>query len=63
MSLRLITLHDGNPVGIRKAVLRDLSHYLDVMFFYIGIILTLFDTRRQTLADKIVKTIVISRNG
>jgi uncharacterized RDD family membrane protein YckC len=63
MGLRLVTMHDGNPAGIRKAVLRDLSHYLDLMFFYIGIILMLFDTRRQTLADKIVKTIVISRNG
>jgi RDD family/TIR domain len=53
LRLRLIGVSDENPVGLVKAALRDLAHYLDIVLFYISAILLIFDARRQTLADKV----------
>jgi uncharacterized RDD family membrane protein YckC len=63
MGLRLIEMSDGEPVGSWKAAVRDLAHYLDFLVLYIGFILPIWDARRQTLADKVMKTVVISRRS
>jgi uncharacterized RDD family membrane protein YckC len=63
MGLRLVGMSDKKPVGGWKAAARDLAHALDCMILYTGFLLPILDSRRQTLADKVMKTIVISRNG
>ncbi len=40
--------------------LRDLAHVLDSLPFYIGWLWPLWDTKRQTFADKVVKTVVVT---
>ena len=60
MSLKLIGMSDREPIGGWKAAIRDLAHYLDFLILYVGFLLPIWDARRQTLADKATRTIVIS---
>ncbi|MDQ0372440.1 RDD family protein [Cellulomonas humilata] len=48
----------GEPIGVGMAFLRDLAHYVDGIL-YIGYLLPLWDGKRQTLSDKIVKSVVV----
>jgi uncharacterized RDD family membrane protein YckC len=50
----------GQPIGAGKAFVRDLAHILDGIC-YIGYILAAFDKKVQTFADKIMKTVVVTR--
>ncbi len=53
-------LSDKESVGSWKAAVRDLAHILDVPTLYL---LPIWDARRQTLADKTTRTVVISLKG
>ena len=46
------------PIGPLNAFLRDLLHTLDG-FAYVGYLWPLWDAKRQTFADKIMKTVVV----
>ncbi len=48
----------GQPIGPLNAFLRDLVHILDGIA-YIGYLWPLWDEKRQTFADKLMKTVVI----
>ncbi len=48
----------GAPIGVGMAFLRDLAHYVDGIL-YIGYLMPLWDGKRQTLSDKIVKSVVV----
>ncbi len=48
----------GKPIGAGMAFARDLAHIVDSVICYIGWLFPLWDSKRQTLADKIVKTVV-----
>lgn len=50
------------PIGPLNAFLRDLVHTLDGMA-YVGYLWPLWDERRQTFADKIMRTVVITAPG
>ena len=47
------------PIGPMNAFLRDLVHILDGMA-YVGYLWPLWDDKRQTFADKIVRTVVVN---
>jgi uncharacterized RDD family membrane protein YckC len=47
------------PIGPMNAFVRDLVHILDGMA-YVGYLWPLWDDRRQTFADKIVRTVVVN---
>jgi uncharacterized RDD family membrane protein YckC len=49
------------PIGPMNAFLRDLVHILDGMA-YVGYLWPLWDDKRQTFADKIVRTVVVNAN-
>jgi uncharacterized RDD family membrane protein YckC len=53
--------NDGTrqPIGAGKAFLRDVAHIVDSIICYIGYLFPLWDAKRQTLADKIVRTVVV----
>jgi uncharacterized RDD family membrane protein YckC len=51
---------DKQPVGARSAFVRDLAHALDILTIGVGYLFPLWDGRRQTLADKVMGTVVIS---
>jgi uncharacterized RDD family membrane protein YckC len=44
------------------AFFRDLAHFVDAIICYAGFLFPLWDNKRQTLADKIVHTVVV-KNG
>lgn len=59
MGLRLISETTGEPIGAGMAFVRDIVHFLDGLFCYIGYLWPLWDPKRQTFADKILHTIVV----
>jgi uncharacterized RDD family membrane protein YckC len=52
--IALVSEDSGRPIGSVNAFLRDLVHILDG-FAYVGYLWPLWDERRQTFADKIVR--------
>jgi uncharacterized RDD family membrane protein YckC len=58
--LRLVRITDKQPIGFRSAFVRGLAHLLDIGTLGIGYLLPLWDKQRQTIADKVMGTIVIS---
>jgi uncharacterized RDD family membrane protein YckC len=58
--LKLVRVTDKQPVGARSAFVRDLAHALDILTIGVGYLFPLWDGRRQTLADKVMGTVVIS---
>ena len=61
-NVRLSNEQTGAPIGAGLAFLRDLAHFVDAIICYVGFLFPLWDGKRQTLADKIVGTVVV-RNG
>jgi uncharacterized RDD family membrane protein YckC len=61
MRLKLVRMADNQLIGAGAAVVRGLAHILDILTLGIGFLLPLWDARRQTLADKVTKTIVVSQ--
>lgn len=49
----------GQPIGFGPSVLRQIAHFLDAIILYIGFLLPLFTPKRQTIADMLLKTVVV----
>jgi uncharacterized RDD family membrane protein YckC len=60
LGIRLVSEETGQPIGAGMAFVRDLAHIVDAIICYVGFLFPLWDAKRQTLADKIVKTVVVS---
>lgn len=59
LNLRLVSEDTGQPIGMLMAFVRDLCHIIDAVICYVGFLFPLWDAKRQTLADKIITTVVI----
>lgn len=59
LGLRLIGDETGAPLGPVNAFVRDLVHVIDG-FAYVGYLWPLWDERKQTFSDKIMKSVVVS---
>ncbi len=57
--ITMISEETGQPIGPLMAFVRDIAHMADSFICYIGWLFPLWDSKRQTLADKIVKTVVV----
>jgi uncharacterized RDD family membrane protein YckC len=60
LGIRLVGDGDGQPIGAGRAFGRDIAHFVDAIICFIGYLFPLWDAKRQTIADKIVKTVVVS---
>jgi uncharacterized RDD family membrane protein YckC len=60
LNLRLVRMADGQPMGGGMCFVRDLAHILDALPCYIGYLFPIWDARRQTFADKVMSTVVLS---
>jgi uncharacterized RDD family membrane protein YckC len=60
LGIRLIGEASGQPIGAGMAFLRDLCHIIDGIICYVGFLFPLWDAKKQTLADKILKTLVVT---
>jgi Mce-associated membrane protein len=47
---------DGSPVGVGRLFLRDIAHLLDTAALFIGWLWPLWDRRRRTFADLLLRT-------
>jgi uncharacterized RDD family membrane protein YckC len=57
LNLRLIGEQTGQPIGFGMALVRDVLHvFVDFLPCLVGYLFPLWDAKRQTLADKILKT-------
>lgn len=57
--VRLVGDRSGRPVGVGRAVLRDLAHMLDAAVLYVGYLLPLVSRKKQTIADMVCRTVVV----
>ena len=57
--IRLIGEQTNTPIGAKNAFIRDLVHILDALTV-VGYLWPLWDDKKQTFADKIMKTIVVN---
>jgi len=59
LHLKLVSEQTGQPIGVLMAFVRDICHFVDGVICYVGFLFPLWDAKRQTIADKIVGTVVI----
>ena len=59
MGIKVVNEQTGQPIGGGLGIVRGLAHILDG-FFFIGYLFPLWDPKRQTFADKIMTTVVLS---
>jgi uncharacterized RDD family membrane protein YckC len=61
LHLKLVRMDDKQLLGTGAALVRGLAHILDILTLGVGFLLPLWDARRQTLADKVMKTVILSQ--
>ena len=59
LGIKLVKEETGQVVGPGLSIGRAFLHIVDGLPCYIGYLFPLWDDKRQTLADKIVKTVVV----
>jgi uncharacterized RDD family membrane protein YckC len=58
--LKVISETTGGVIGGGAGIVRGLLHILDGVICYVGFLLPLWDAKRQTIADKIIHTVVVA---
>jgi uncharacterized RDD family membrane protein YckC len=59
MKFKVVSEVTGQPIGFWMSVVRQIAHFVDQMICYIGYLFPLWDAKRQTLADKIMRTVCL----
>jgi uncharacterized RDD family membrane protein YckC len=59
LKFKVVSENTGEPVGFGMSVLRQISHVVDAVPFYLGYLFPLWTAKRQTLADKIMATVCL----
>ncbi len=63
VGVRLIGEASGQPIGAGMAFVRNLCHILDSLACYLGWFWPIWDSKRQTFADKVLSTVVVIDSG
>jgi len=56
---KLVSEATGQPLGAGAGIGRVFAHLIDSVICYVGWLFPLWDSKRQTIADKIVKSVVV----
>ena len=59
MKVKVVSEVTGRPIGFWLSVVRQIAHLVDAAICFIGFLFPLWDAKRQTLADKIMTTVVL----
>jgi uncharacterized RDD family membrane protein YckC len=59
LKFKVISEVTGQPIGFGMSVVRALAHFVDAIICFIGFLFPLWDSKRQTLADKIMTTVCL----
>jgi uncharacterized RDD family membrane protein YckC len=60
MGLKCVSEETGEVIGGGMGVVRTIAHIVDSIICYVGWLFPLWDAKRQTIADKLIKTYVLS---
>jgi uncharacterized RDD family membrane protein YckC len=60
IGLRGVSKSTGQPIGAGMGVVRHFAHIIDGIICGIGWLFPLWDREKQTLADKIIGTVVVT---
>lgn len=60
LGIKVVSEETGQVIGGGLGIVRGLAHIVDSLICYIGYLFPLWDAKRQTLADKIMRTLVLS---
>ncbi len=63
MKFKVVSEVTGQPIGFGMSVVRFLAHFVDAIICFIGFLFPLWDSKRQTLADKIMTTVCLPIDG
>lgn len=61
LGIRLLKEATGQPIGAGMSFVRQIAHLLDSLACYLGWLWPLWDSKRQTFADKILGTVVVDQ--
>jgi uncharacterized RDD family membrane protein YckC len=61
--VKVISEETGQVIGVQNGIIRQLAHILDSAICLVGWLFPLWDPKRQTLADKICKTVAIDNSA
>jgi len=59
MKFKVVSEQTQQPIGVGKSFVRYIAHVLDGAICYIGFLFPLWDAKRQTIADKLMKTVCV----
>jgi uncharacterized RDD family membrane protein YckC len=59
MKFKVVSEATGQPIGFGMSVVRQIAHAIDGAICYIGYLFPLWDAKRQTIADKLLKTVCL----
>lgn len=59
LKFKVVSESTGQPIGFGMSIVRQLAHVVDAVICYIGYLFPLWDAKRQTIADKIIKTVCL----
>ncbi|OBK66347.1 hypothetical protein A5653_02405, partial [Mycobacterium colombiense] len=63
LKCKVVSEITGQPIGFGMSVVRSLAHFVDAIICFIGFLFPLWDSKRQTLADKIMTTVCLPIDG
>jgi uncharacterized RDD family membrane protein YckC len=61
MKFKVVGEQTQQPIGVAKSLLRQIAHGVDALICYIGFLFPIWDAKRQTIADKLMKTVCLPR--
>jgi uncharacterized RDD family membrane protein YckC len=61
--VKVISEETGQVIGVQNGIIRQLAHILDSAICLVGWLFPLWDPKRQTLADKLCKTVAIDNSA
>lgn len=61
--VKIVSESTGDVIGVGPAIGRQFAHIIDSIICYIGWLFPLWDAKKQTLADKILKTVAIDNSA
>lgn len=59
MKFKVVSEVTGDPLGFAMSLVRQVAHFVDAIICYVGFLFPLWDSKRQTLADKIMTTVCL----
>ncbi len=59
VGIRVLREADGQPLGAGAGIGRAFLHILDALPFLVGFLWPIWDAKKQTFADKLIKSVVV----